>query len=208
MILQDDWHKQGDKIEQIHSFAESMGIAFSQEFQPPSEGTFDMVMMNDVLEHIHDSPRELLNELVAGLKPNGLLFVTVPNLANMRKRLAIMRGRTNLPNYDLYYWYRGPWRGPQREYVRGDLQAMCRNLDLEVIELRAVHHMLQNLPANARFFYKAVTALLPDWCDTWLIVARKPEGWQRKTELSDAEFGRIYGLSANPSLYASQDGNS
>ena len=53
-----------------------MGIDFSREFVPPAAGTYDMVMLNDVLEHIHDSPCELLNSLVNGLKTDGLLFIT------------------------------------------------------------------------------------------------------------------------------------
>lgn len=191
--LGDDWYQKGDNIERIEAFAREMNIRFSREFRPPEPGTFDMVMMNDVLEHIHDSPRLLLNRLIEGLKTGGLLFITVPNLANIRKRLDLMRGRTNLANYDLYYWYEGPWRGPQREYVRSDLTAMCSHLGVEIVELGTVHHMLGNLPAVAHPVYKAVTTLFPDWRDTWLLVARKPAGWQPKTSISQAEFARIYG---------------
>ena len=200
--LQDDWHKRGDNTNRIKAFAKAMGIEFSQSFTPPAAGSFDMVMMNDVLEHIHDSPRDLLNTLVEGLKTDGLLFVTVPNLANIRKRVDLMRGRTNLPNYDLYYWYAGTWRGPQREYVRGDLVSMCNNLGLEIVELKTVHHMLQNLPRKIRPVYKAVTTVFPGWRDTWHLVARKPAGWAPRREISDADFAKIYGRSANESLYS------
>ena len=203
--LQDDWHLRGNNVERIEAFAQNMGVKFSRDFKPPAEKSFDMVMMNDVLEHIHDSPRELLNTLVSGLRPEGYLFVTVPNLANFRKRLALLRGKTNLPNYDLYYWYKGVWRGPQREYVRGDLVSMCDNLGLEIVELKGVHHMLQNLPKAARPIYKLLTAVLRDWKDTWFLVAQKPEGWTAKLDVSEAEFARIYGRTANENLYAAVD---
>jgi len=200
--LKDDWHLKGDNVAKIENFASSMGIDFSREFTAPAEETFDMVMMNDVLEHIHDSPRELLNMLVNGLRVGGYLFITVPNLANIRKRVDLLRGRTNLPNYDLYYWYRGPWRGPQREYVRNDLTSMCEHLGLEMVELNAVHHMLQRLPSFAQAPYKFATALFPDWKDSWLMVAKKPEGWMPRDVLNDEEFAKIYGKSSNESLYA------
>lgn len=199
--LGDDWYRRGDKAMKIKEFAASQGIAFSEAFTPPEENAFDMVMLNDVMEHIHDSPRELLNALVAGLKTGGLLFITVPNLANIRKRLDILRGRTNLAPYDLYYWYEGPWRGPQREYVRGDLEALCRNLGLDVVELRTVHHMLGKLPSVALPVYKAVTSVFTGWRDTWLLVARKPPGWSPRLTIPKDEFARIYGQSSKESLY-------
>ena len=163
-----------------------------------------MIMANDVLEHLHESPRVVLNKLLTGLSVGGFLFVTVPNLANIRKRLSLLRGRTNLAAYDLYYWYEGPWRGPVREYVRGDMESLCENLGLEKVQLGTVHHMLQNLPGYAHKPYKGVTRLFPDWRDTWVLVARKPAGWKAKTEISDDEFSRIYGQKSRGMLHAEQ----
>jgi len=199
--LQDEWHLRGNNIQKIEQYAAKMGIEFSREFSPPEKDTFDMIMMNDVLEHIHDSPRDLLNHLVNALKEGGYLFVTVPNLANIRKRLDLLRGKTNLPQYDLYYWYRGPWRGPKREYVRGDLESMSEHLGLEIVELSAVHHMLQRLPSFAKLPYKFATGLFPDWRDSWLLVAKKPIGWTPRTTISDEEFAKIYGMTSSEFLY-------
>jgi len=135
------------------------------------------------------------------LKTGGYLFVTVPNLANIRKRLDLMRGRSNLPNYDFYFWHPGTWRGPQREYVRGDLNAMCKNLGIEVVEVRAVHHMLQNLPAVARTPYRWATAIFPDWRDTWLLIARKPQGWEPQSDPDETRFKNTYRAVAKSTLY-------
>ncbi len=199
--LHDDWHLRGDNIKKIEKFAEDTGIKFSRKFTPPKAETFDMIMLNDVMEHIHDSPREIMNALVNGLKTGGYIFISVPNLANIRKRIDLLRGHTNLPRYNLYYWYKGPWRGPQREYVRGDLISLCDNLSLEIVEIYTVHHMLQNLSSKLHPIYKLATSIFPDWRDTWVLIARKPQGWQSKHELSDAEFSRIYGTVNKESLY-------
>lgn len=199
--LNDNWYRSGDNLARIQAFAEEFGIDLSLEFDSPASRSLDMVMMNDVLEHLHDSPRDLLESLVTGLNEDGLLFASVPNLANIRKRLSILRGRTNLPEFDLFYWYEGPWRGPVREYVRSDLELLSRFLGLEVVEIRTVHHMLTNLPTKAVVPYRAVTKIFPDWADTWVLVARKPAGWSAK-DLSKADFGEIYERKSKKGLHA------
>ena len=199
--LQDDWYQRGDTAARIERFASDSGIAFRRSLEALESRSLDVVMMNDVLEHIHASPRDLLFSLVDGLKEGGLFFATVPNLGNLRKRIDLMRGRTNLLDYDLYFWHPGHFRGPQREYVRGDLVAMFRNLGLEIVELRGVHHMLQKLPWVARPAYRALTTLIPGAKDSWLLVARKPVGWEMPTQDARNRFVEVYKKVAKTALY-------
>jgi len=111
-----------------------------------------MVMCHDVLEHLHDSPRELLNDLAELIKPTGLLFITVPNAVNIRKRISVLVGNTNHPRFDTYYWYPGPWRGHVREYVRKDLELLCQYLGFTIEQLNGCHHMLHVLPARCALY--------------------------------------------------------
>lgn len=179
--LNDAAHLRGGLRERIIAFAESCGVEFSLLRQdrplPYGHGSFDMVMIHHVLEHLHDSPRPLLNALVGLLRPGGFLFVTVPNAGNARKRLDLLRGGTNLPAYERLFWSDGPWRGHVREYVRGDLTTMSRLVGLETVELRTFHSMLHVIPRPVRPVYRAATAVLPGWRDTWLLLARRPERW-------------------------------
>ncbi len=65
--LQDDWHRISGNREKIISFANECGIDFKQAnaaMLPFDKGSFDMIMLHDVLEHLHDSPRDLLNDLL------------------------------------------------------------------------------------------------------------------------------------------------
>lgn len=198
----DAWYLRDDNINKIKTFASSRGIEIMEQLPEKfEENSFDMIMANDVLEHLHDSPRLILNRLLGGLSVGGYLFITVPNLANIRKRLSLLVGRTNLAAYDLYYWYKGPWRGPVREYVRGDIEALCDNLGLQRVQLGTVHHMLHNLNKAAHPVYKGVTSLFPDWRDTWLLVAKKPKEWSPRNELSDTDFARIYGKKSRGELH-------
>lgn len=178
--LRDDWHLVPGHREKIEAFAAGAGVEFrlAGDGAAPFQGEkFDMVTLHDVLEHLHDSPRDLLVDLLGLVRPGGLLLVTVPNAVAARKRLAVLRGRTNLAPFASYYWCPGAWRGHVREYTHGDLAGLARFLDLEVVTLRGCHHMLHKLPAALRPAYRAATAPFQGLKDSWLLVARKPPGW-------------------------------
>lgn len=193
--LQDDWHKiEGNKAK-ILAFAREIGLNFvlanENTSLPFQKSSFDMIMMHGVLEHLHDSPCNLVNTLLEFTQPKGLLFVTVPNAVNIRKRVSVLLGRTNYPDFDQYYWHPAPWRGHVREYVKGDLHRLAVNLDLEILELRSAHHMLKVLPPAVVPAYEVITSLFPGWRDTWLLVARKKQDWSPKKALPPEQWARL-----------------
>jgi SAM-dependent methyltransferase len=195
--LGDEWHQLGDNRMAILAFAESFGIRYVQldgRTLPFEPDTYDMVMLHDVLEHLHNSPRTLLIDLLGAVRAEGYLFVTVPNHVNLRKRLDVMRGRTSLPAYAMYYWYPDPWRGHVREYTRGDCERLAEYLDLDIVELRGTHQMLEKVPPRLLRLYMGFSRLAPDVRDTWLLVARKRAGWNPKRMLEPDEFRRVTGL--------------
>jgi SAM-dependent methyltransferase len=153
----------------------------------------DMVMIHDVLEHLDDSPRELLNRLLTLVRPGGYLFATVPNAANIRKRISAVIGRTIHPPYDMYYWCPGEWRGHVREYVKDDVMKLGANLGLSNVEVFSAHHMIERkVPSPARPMYRALTSVFPGWRDTWSLIATKPAGWvPRKAKVGEDYFKLI-----------------
>lgn len=193
--LQDDWHKVNGNKEKILAFARDSGIDFrlpNNRNLPFEKNYFDMLMLHDVLEHLHDSPRDILSDLLELIKPEGFLFVTVPNAVNIRKRLDVLFGRSNLPRFEIYFWYPGHWRGHVREYVRDDLVKLSEYLNLEIVELRACDHMIEKkLPIFARPVYLAVTRLFTGWKDSWLLLAKKSPNWVPKKTLPSDELARI-----------------
>lgn len=52
---------------------------------------FDVVVLADVLEHLHDQKR-VLAEVRASIRPGGRLFISVPNIANLTIRLGLLFG--------------------------------------------------------------------------------------------------------------------
>jgi len=192
--LHDDWHQMKDNKEKILQFAKKFGVRYEAtkgKQLPFEKGKFDMVMMHDVLEHLHDSPRDLLNDLLELAKPEGLLFITVPNAVNLRKRIAVAFGKTNLPRFESYYWYPGLWRGHIREYVKGDLIKLTSYLKLDILELRSCHHTIGMLPFGARQLFSAVTNVFTGWRDSWMLVAKKKTAWKPKRTLPKDELNRI-----------------
>lgn len=180
--LSDPWHLEGDSRERIVSFARTTGVQLhvsSSLAVVAEQSPFDMVMSHAVLEHLHDSPRELCESLLRLVRPGGYVFFTVPNAVNIRKRLDVVRGRTNYPPYRGYFLSEGPWRGHVREYTRGDLTALAELLDIEIVELRSFHGMLDRMPRRLTPLlgaYKMLTAVAPGLRDTWLLLARRRDG--------------------------------
>jgi SAM-dependent methyltransferase len=194
--LGDDWHLVDGNREKIIDFAKSFEIDFrlaSDGYLPFDKNSFDMVMAHDVLEHLHDSPQALLNDLAELIKPNGFLFITVPSAVNIKKRIEVFFGKTNLPDFSTYYWSKGSWRGHVREYVYDDLKMLSEYLGFKIEELHGCHHMLHLVPKSILPLYLAITKILPNLQDSWLLVARKPDKWEAKRNLSDQEYSKLIG---------------
>ena len=58
---------------------------------PFEPGSFDLVVMADVLEHLVDPP-DALARAVSWVKPGGAIVVSVPNIAHWHARLVLLRG--------------------------------------------------------------------------------------------------------------------
>lgn len=52
---------------------------------------FDAIVIADVLEHLHDQKR-VLSEVRRSIRPDGYLFISVPNIANLTIRLGLLFG--------------------------------------------------------------------------------------------------------------------
>ncbi len=173
--LRDNWHQEGTNREKIIEFAKNSGVKFfpvESGIPDFSAGTFDMVMLHDVIEHLHESPESLLTALIKVLKPGGYLFMTVPNAVNLRKRIAVLLGNTNLPPFREYYNYPGTWRGHIREYVKGDLKLLEELLGLKELELRGCDHLLEKVPDKLRQPYVKFTNIFDGLKDSLMLVAQ------------------------------------
>ena len=195
--LADPWASVVNNQAKALGFARRRNIRFvaceREKPLPFAKGEFDALIMNDVLEHLHDSPKDLLIDLLSLVRPDGFLFVTVPNAVNLLKRARVLVGKTNMPPFDTYYWSAGSWRGHVREYTRNDLCQLGDFLNLEILELRGVHHHIHVIPRHLRPIWLGLTGLLKGTRDTWSLVAKKRADWspeQRTKEEIERMFAR------------------
>jgi SAM-dependent methyltransferase len=89
-----------------------------------SIGRFDAVLLMAVVEHLHGSPLRLMRGIRAILDPEGLLLFEVPNIAEFRRRIAFLRGRSPLPDYGYYLESEYPYFGHNREMTVPEVEQL------------------------------------------------------------------------------------
>ena len=109
------------------------------------EAPFDVIIAGDILEHLTD-PGEALSLLMSQLAPHGRMLITVPNVAFMTVRLALLAGRFE-------YAPRGILDDTHlRFFTRHSLMRLLRSVGLTVTRRRGVPPPLPLLvPALARW---------------------------------------------------------
>jgi len=182
--LNDPWHLIGDNVSLIKNYASDMNITFyrqdASDYTIPFEKeSFDIVMLNAVIEHLHESPRNLLNTAFEFAKPEGIVLVTMPNSVNLRKRLSVLLGKTNYPDVKGFYHSQGTWRGHVREYTQAETAYILQEVGGEVILSKTFHLNIESKLSNPllRKIYELLTAVIPTLRDGILVIARKPSGW-------------------------------
>ena len=109
-----------------------------QDFRMPFEDeSFDVVIMCEVLEHLNFNPLPLLKEINRILVPGGIFYLSLPNYANIRNRLKVLRG--GAPGIDVDFFYEQLRPGGQmivyghwREYTGPEVRAMLEPLGFRI----------------------------------------------------------------------------
>ncbi len=130
---------------------------------PFEPGSFDLVVLADVLEHLAD-PAAGLARATGWCRPGGAVLVSVPNVAHWQARLMLLRGRW--PQDD-----RGTFDASHlRWFTRDLLGALLRDGGLRDVELHAIVPALRNHApaAAARLVARAEPA--------WQVLGRRAPG--------------------------------
>ena len=86
-----------------------MSADIDSHYLPAADESFDLVIMDNVIEHIYD-PRSMLGECIRVLKKGGILAVMTPNQARLINRIRLLLGKSIY--YPLDYWV-----GTRREHI-------------------------------------------------------------------------------------------
>ena len=181
--FQDPWHRHQQNLDPVLAFAREAGIQVHVQKEDNTihweMESFDVATLIDVLEHLHQSPREILNFAGTCLKPGGLLVVVMPNSVNLRKRLSVVLGRSNYTPARGFYESVGLWRGHVREYTFRETCQVVEWSGFEIVHQRTFHGLLKGRLSNPlpRLAFRALCTGFPGFRDSLLVVARKPPDW-------------------------------
>lgn len=103
-------------------------VNIESDILPYDDGTFDVLLFCEVLEHMTMDPLHAMLEIKRVMKPGGKLVLTTPNAARLENAAAFIEGR-NI--YDPYSGY-GPHGRHNREYTRHELALLLVHCGFEV----------------------------------------------------------------------------
>jgi SAM-dependent methyltransferase len=160
------WEDYGVEVEALDVLADGLG---------DTDGV-DAITAFHLVEHLHNSPRDMLQDAASRLRPGGVLVIAVPNAANIRKRITTMlRGS---PATDFSAWYDDAiFRGHVREPVAADLVAIANDIGLspEIIGRNFIG--LSSDKRGRRLAAKLSDPLLrrrPSLCSDLYLIGKKP----------------------------------
>jgi cyclopropane fatty-acyl-phospholipid synthase-like methyltransferase len=137
----------------------------------------DAIGMFHVMEHLHNSPKNLFSRCLDALPSGGVFVISGPNSQNLRKRIAAPVGKVKWSS--MVDWYEKPvFRGHVREPDVSDLRYIANDLGLSDIELlgRNFVGMRSHNPMISRLA-KSGDGWLRRWpqlCSDLYMVGQKP----------------------------------
>lgn len=183
--LMDPWHLLENNRAKIADFAHRSGIEFHRhsapEYDIPYDAeSFDVVVSRAVIEHLHESPRELLNSAFSYTKAGGIVVIAMPNALHLKRRMDALLGRSGYPSVKLFYHSPSPWRGHVREYTLSETEYILRESGGEILYADTYHSHLRSRLENpfVRVLFRALTSSIPTLRTGLLVIARKPADWK------------------------------
>lgn len=137
----------------------------------------DVINSFHCFEHLHQSPKKVLDSAIAVLKPGGYIIIEVPNSLNLIKRIKVLFGYTNYIPYT-HYFNAELFTGHVREYSVGDLLELSRETSMSGARVYGRNYFGT---LYTRFGYNALTKFF-DWilrrraglCGSLYLVWSKP----------------------------------
>ena len=142
--------------------------------RPEWDGTFDVIIAGDVIEHLRD-PWAALRHFHRLLKPGGLLLTSVPNVANIDNLLHMLEGRWDYADTGILD------RTHVRFFTRATITEMLQDAGFTVQKVRKTHSREENQPSHQKLLKELLTLKETKltyedmMAFQWLLDAKKPE---------------------------------
>lgn len=98
-----------------------------REAFPFANGSFDVVLCCEILEHLARDPSHMLSEIHRVLRPGGRLVLTTPNAKRLQNVLLMLRGHNVHARYSGF----GVYGRHNREYTPWELSSLLAALNFE-----------------------------------------------------------------------------
>lgn len=156
------------KSENIPCFSQNL-----KEYNLPYlDETFDAVILCEVLEHLNFNPIPVIFELNRILKPNALLYVSLPNLAFLPKRIKFLVGQSVHDPIEFYFNQLQPGSAAivgihWREYTLNELKSLLLPCGFGINRHYYFHNAVKRSRNPIKIFllrilYKLFPSLLPN----------------------------------------------
>lgn len=132
---------------------------------------FDLILFNEVFEHLRLDPLLALRHLRQTLAPRGILILTTPNLYSLRTTLSFLAGRGF--NNPLVEWQKEQWLGHAGHVREYSTREMRRLLEASGFTVRRVTYRSRR-PTPWRKggrLLDAGRALVPRWRESQVVIA-------------------------------------
>ncbi len=97
-------------------------------------GSLQVITCDAFVEHLTESPRNLLTDAFKLLEPGGYFILTTPNLVSLLRRVRFMLGYSCMWDFK-DYWQSDLFLGHRREFTVSEIEKMCQSTGFEVKQL-------------------------------------------------------------------------
>ncbi len=182
----------GHKVFGISSYHEKVKkdnvvvINIETEKFPYKNNFFDLVLCNEVIEHLPQSPIPMLSEIYRVAKKDGFLMVTTPNIARSINRAKLLLGKSIM--YPVSVYFEGNGKGNNiyhrhnREYTYRELCFLFKNTGFAIDQAKTfisytpfrkrkiADRLLIHIGKVINYY---LMQIIPSLRDTLLVVGRK-----------------------------------
>lgn len=137
-------------FKKLFAYIEEQGVKildidpFMEEFEDHLK--FDYISVMAVLEHIPHSIAFFMNNIKRIMSDKGSLYIEVPNIAYVRKRFDLLRGKSPLPHIESIYESASPFTGHHHEYALTELKTLFNMNNLEIINVERYNYSMEVNP--------------------------------------------------------------